>query len=180
MTTLRLGSVYVDPPHPATLEDEVLLKACRFHRGHSPGPGGQHRNRVQTLVEIHHVPTGLKAHAGERRSAEQNKRKAVFRLRLVLAVWIRSPVSVGEIRSELWKSRVKDGRIACNEAHRDYPAMLAEALDVIVDAGLDAHKASVRLRCSQSQLIKLLAKHPPALAALNSAREAKKLHPFRA
>jgi len=180
MSGNQIEMVCVASPHPATLDDGALLQQCQFQRGRSSGPGGQHRNRVQTLVELHHNPTGIHAHAGERRSAEQNKRVALFRLRLALAVSVRTPVPIGEIRSELWKSRVVEGRIACNAEHRDFPAMLAEALDVIVAAGLDVHRASVRLRCSQSQLLKLIAKHQPALAALNDARRARNLHPFRA
>lgn len=171
--------IYVHSPHPATLDDEVFMRECVLGRGRTSGPGGQHRNRVQTMVTLTHKPTGVEAHAGERRSPEVNKRVALKRLRLQLAIQARAPVPIGDIGSDLWKSRVREGKIACNAEHRDYPAMLAEALDVIHDAGLDLKRASIRLMCSRSQLIKLIAKEPSALVALNEARKAKGKHPLR-
>ncbi len=174
-----LRPILVPGPHPASLDDEAILKDCALERGQKSGPGGQHRNRVQTMVTLTHKPTGVEAHAGERRSAETNKRVALKRLRLKLAIQCRSPVPMGEIGSALWKSRVRGGRIAVNADHRDYPSMLAEALDVIHDAGLDLKRASIRLYCTRSQLIKMIAKEPAALAALNEAREAKGKNPLR-
>ncbi len=171
--------IFVPAPHPASLPDEELLKQCELGRGRTSGPGGQHRNRVQTLVELTHTPTGLEAHAGERRSSEENKRVALRRLRTELAICARAPVPLGEIGSALWRSRVKGAKIAVNHDHRDYPAMLAEALDVISDAELDMKRTSLRLFCTRSQLIKLIAKEPRALVALNEAREAKGKNPLR-
>lgn len=171
--------IMVAAPHPASLADEDLLLVCVLGRGRTSGPGGQHRNRVQTLVELTHTPTGLEAHAGERRSAEENKRVALRRLRTELALCARAPVPLGEIGSEMWRARVQGGRIAVNHDHRDYPAMLAEALDVIWNASLDMKRASLRLNCTRSQLIKMIAKEPRALAALNEARQAKGKHTLK-
>ncbi|MEM9166832.1 MAG: peptide chain release factor-like protein [Planctomycetota bacterium] len=171
--------IFIEPPHPACLDDAALLRDCDLTRGRTGGPGGQHRNKVATLVTLVHRPTSLFAHAGERRSPEENRRVAVRRLRILLAVSCRAPVRLGEIGSDLWRSRVRGGRIALNHHHRDRPAMLAEALDVLYDAALDPSRASLRLECSASQLIKLIAAEPGALDALNRAREARKLRPLR-
>lgn len=168
-----VNPILVPAPHPASLSDDELLKSCQLGRGRTSGPGGQHRNKVQTLVELTHAPTGLDAHAGERRSAQENKRVAVRRLRTELAICARAPVPLGEIGSDVWRSRVNDGKIVCNHDHRDYPAMLAEALDVIHASGLDMKRSAVRLCCTRSQLIKLVAKEPRALAALNEVRAAR-------
>jgi hypothetical protein len=170
--------------HPACWDDDDLLAACTFERERSGGPGGQHRNRVETKVVLTHTASGVMAQAGERREPEVNKRVAIRRLRLALATHVRTGVPIGEIGSELWKSRLvrkkqKDGTvrvaIACNEEHRDYPSMLAEALDVIYDAGLDLKRAALRLETSQAQLVKLIAEHRPALAKLNEDREGRGL-----
>jgi hypothetical protein len=172
--------IFVPEPHPASLEDDTLLASCVVGRDRSSGPGGQHRNKVETRVTITHTLTGLAAHAGERRSVAENKPVAVFRLRVLMAVACRAPVPLGEVGSPMWRSRVRGGRIACSDHHRDYPAMLAEALDVIHAGGLDLPRAALRLQCSASQLLKLIAKQPAALAALNAAREARGLHGLRA
>lgn len=164
--------------HPAAWPEPALLAACRLGKGRASGPGGQHRNKVETLVEITHEPTGLSAHAGERRSATENKAVAIRRLRLLLATEHRIPVPLGEIGSDLWRSRVRAGKIACNPDHEDFPAMLAEALDVVVAAKHDMKRAAIRLSCTPSQLTKLIKDHPPALAALNRARDDAGLHPL--
>lgn len=162
--------------HPAAMTEDDLLKQCTIGKGRSSGPGGQHRNKVETKVTLTHEPTGLSAHASERRSAEENRRVALRRLRLVLATEVRHGVPLGDARSELWKSRCSGGRIACNPEHRDYPAMLAEALDMLDACGGDVKKASLRLDCSASQLIKLIKDHPPALERVNRDRAAKGQH----
>ncbi len=158
------------PLHPAVLEETELLKACAIRKGRTSGPGGQHRNKVETHVTITHTPTGLVGQAGERRSAEVNRKVALRRLRLALATEHRVGVPAGEIRSELWRSRVRGGRIACSPGHTDYPTMLGEAMDVLIDAGCDPKRASVRLGCSPSQLIKLIKDHPPAFVLVNARR----------
>ncbi len=166
--------------HPATLDEADLLKQCRVGKGRGSGPGGQHRNKVETLVRITHVPTGLETHAGERRSATENRGVAIRRMRLLLAAQVRTPVPAGDIRSDLWRSRCSaQGRIVCNPEHHDFPALLAEAMDVIVAGGLDAKKAAARLCCSASQLVKLVKDHPQALQELNRLREERGLHPLK-
>lgn len=164
-------------PHPACLSDEALLKQCQLGKSRSSGPGGQHRNKVETEVTLTHLPTGHMGKAGERRSVTDNKRMALRRLRLVLAVHVRVGVPTGEIGSVLWRSRCSGGKIACNPDHHDYPAMLAEALDVIASTGglkggsWDLSTAGLRLECSASQLLKLIKEHPPAWTLLNNERE---------
>lgn len=158
------------PPHPASLDEDTLMRDVEVRRSRSGGPGGQHRNRVETRVELLHKPTEVEAHAGERRSVRENRPVAIRRLRLALALAIRAPVPLGEIGSPLWRSRRRKNQISVNESHWDYPALLAEALDVVVATGLDTRKAALRLEVSGSQLLKLIAKHPPALVALNEAR----------
>lgn len=77
-------------PHPACLPDEALLTQCTVSAGRGGGPGGQHRNKVSTLITITHTPTGHESHAGERRSQQENKAVALRRLRLILAIHVRT------------------------------------------------------------------------------------------
>jgi hypothetical protein len=168
-----LESTIGDWPHPACLADEALLAQCDLTPGRTGGPGGQHRNKVASAVFITHTPTGTKAHADERRSAVENKRVALRRLRLVLAIHARVGVPDGPVGSALWRSRCPPsgaGHIFMNPDHHDYPALLAEALDVLAAAAWDPAKAAVRLGCSATQLVKLISHHRPAFEFVNERR----------
>lgn len=174
----------IDGPHPASLDVDALLRECTVSRGRSGGPGGQNRNKVETLVEIHHEPTGIAAHAGERRTVLENRRVAITRLRLALAILVRAGVASGECRTALWRSRCAEtgkqaGRVVVNPEHEDFPALLALALDVLWASGLDPKVASTRLCCTSSQLVKLIKDHPHALPWVNAHRLAKGEHALK-
>lgn len=163
--------------HPTALADVELLEQCELGRGRSGGPGGQHRNRVATHVTLTHRPTGISAQAGERRSAEENKASALRRLRSALAVEHRTAVAAGEARTFLWSQRcTAAGKIVCAERHHDHATLIAEALDVIAACGWDVSKAATRLCCTQTQLVRLLGEHAPALERLNAERHERGAH----
>lgn len=156
--------------HPASLPAEILLEDCDIRRSRASGPGGQHRNKVETAIEITHRPTGIKSMAVERRSQEENRRVAVDRLRMNLAVQLRNVDSEIVEPSDMWVSRCRNSKIACNEKHRDFPAMIAEALDAADAKSYDVKKAAAALGCSTSQLVRFIAKVPEAMQALNTER----------
>jgi hypothetical protein len=169
--------------HPAALSDEDLWRSVRLTRGRDGGPGGQHRNKVETKVTLLHEPTGIEAQASERRSAEDNRKVAFLRLRLALATHVRrAPIArdaFGDVASDLWRSRTRGGVISCNPSHRDFATLLAEALDVIDVCGQDAKKAALRLSVTASQLIKFVKDHPAAFDMWNKARLDRGLHALK-
>jgi hypothetical protein len=159
------------PTHPAALSIEALLAECRATRGRRSGPGGQHRNKVETAVVLEHTPTSVRAEASERRSQEQNRQVAIQRLRVSLALEIRTPLEPNAIEpSPLWRSRRKERRITVSSQHADFPALLAEALDAVTALAFDVKAAAELLGVSTSQLIKLLKQQPQALAEVNRRR----------
>jgi hypothetical protein len=158
-------------PHPARLSIVELLADCSFRRTRRSGPGGQNRNKVETAVVVEHKPTGIRAEANERRSQEQNRLVAIQRLRVRLAIEIRTrpPTEV----SDLWKSRTTQGKLSVSSEHADFPAILAEALDSIAANDFDLAGAAPYLAVSSSQLVKFLKLEPAALTLINRERQAR-------
>jgi hypothetical protein len=146
-------------PHPATLEEEVLLKDCVREQLRRGGPGGQHRNKVATAVRLTHTPSGLHAEANERRSVKENAPRALFRLRVRLATELRTAWTTP---SPLWTSRCKNKRLVINPEHPDYPALLAESLDALQSLEADLAETAAALNTTASQLDKLWRHHPQA------------------
>jgi hypothetical protein len=164
--------------HPAALEPDRLLADCEVRFTRRSGPGGQNRNKVETAAILTHRPTGLVAEANERRSQGENRKVALRRLRVLLALEVRGEGQVGG-PSDLWRSRCQGGRVVVSPEHDDFPALLAEALDVVAALDFDVKEAAGALRCSTSQLVRFLKDEPRALAMINDARRERGQHTLR-
>lgn len=181
--------------HPAAMDVEALLAQCQVRKGRRRGPGGQHRNKVETAVTITHQVSSVSGYAAERRSASENHHVALFRLRLNLAIELRGYFDLRDVPSPLWQSRRTlprpstqaappwdrlfkggQGKIAVNPGHHDYPALLAEAMDVLAATSYEPAKAAAVLGVTSSQLIKLVKDEPRALAWVNQQREGRGGH----
>lgn len=66
------------PQHPT--DRESLERDCDLEFFVAGGPGGQHRNKVETGVRLTHRPTGLVVTATERRSQSANRDAAYERM----------------------------------------------------------------------------------------------------
>ena len=63
------------------LDDDTLLGQCEVQVHRAGGPGGQHRNKVETAIRLVHTPSGVVAEGKDQRSRTQNLRAALGRLR---------------------------------------------------------------------------------------------------
>ena len=164
--------------HPAASSPEQLWAECDVRRLRRSGPGGQHRNKVETAISLRHFPTGARAEASERRSQAQNRSVALFRLRVNLALEVRRPCGSDYVPSTLWQSRCGGG-LKVSASHEDFPALLAEALDVLAALDADPKRSAARLSCTPSQLVRLLKLDPRALLLVNQWRKDRQLHTLR-
>jgi hypothetical protein len=157
--------------HPAELDDDVLRSQCDVTTTRRSGPGGQHRNKVETAVVITHRPTDVRAEANERRSQHENAVVAWRRLRVQLAVKVRFPRPAADGPSATWLRRMKGGISKVNPDNADFPALLALALDTIYASDLRMADAARSLQVTATQLTRLVAAAPTAFAELNRLRK---------
>ena len=67
-------------PEVHQTDREALERDCEMEFFIAGGPGGQHRNKVETGVRLTHRPTGLVVTATERRSQSANREAAFERM----------------------------------------------------------------------------------------------------
>jgi hypothetical protein len=170
-----------EPVHPAALPEDQLLAQCRVVRGRKGGPGGQNRNKVESAIQIIHEPTDSQGAAAERRSQGENLRVALFRLRVNLALEQRGYFTPRHAPSPLWLTRLNphDRTFRINPDHHDFPAILAEALDLLEALRWEPARAANLLGCTASQIIRLLKLEPRALQVVNQHRQKRGEHPLR-
>lgn len=164
--------------HPAALPSDALLAQCRETRTKRSGPGGQHRNKTETAIVLTHLPTGLTAEASERRSQAENRRMALWRLRLRLALELRLPPDPAG-PSTLWKARSRGGRLTVSPEHGDYPPLIAEALDRLAALQGDVPFSADQLGVTATQFVRLFKKQPAAWTALAALRGRHRLPPLK-
>ena len=167
--------------HPANLASAKLLAECVVRRQRRSGPGGQHRNKVETAVVLVHQPTGIRSEATEQRSQAANQQVAIHRLRIKLAIQVRSDVQTGVGRSvsPLWRSRLRTQKLSIALSHEDFPSLLAEALDCLSTLDFDVKECAQQLGTSSSQLVRLFKLEPEALVYVNARRAKRELKPLR-
>jgi hypothetical protein len=167
--------------HPASWSDEKLLEHCVVERVRRSGPGGQHRNKVETGIVLSFQPTGCVAQAGEERSQSENLANAVKRLRVTLALVYRLNYEKGSVPapSELWKTRTRHGKLSINTQHMDYVVLLAELMDMLECYDWEIRDVAEHCAVSQSQILKFLKQEPRAAQFFQQQRIAHGLHPLK-
>ncbi len=170
------SSTTIIGPHPAALSDREFFAQCHVTFGRSSGPGGQHRNKVETAVRMTHTPTGISVTAAERRRQSENRRVAARRLRLKLAREVRTRIDPARYRpTALWERRRQGTKMPVNPKNRDYAALLAEALNVVIAKAGDVGGAGGVLGVTMSQLARLIRHDRQAFAFVNEGRLARGL-----
>jgi hypothetical protein len=134
------------------LSNAELMAQCDEEGYKASGPGGQRRNKVETASRVTHRPSGLSAQASDSRSREENRRRALRRLRERIACEVRAPYK----EPPEFAAFRRDGKLAVNSKNPPYPIVIATALDALTEATGSFAGAAEHLGISTSQLIKFL------------------------
>lgn len=130
------------------MDDQTLLRACTLQAYQGSGPGGQHRNKTSTGVHLRLEAFNLEIRCCDDRSALINRKLALHRLRLLVALRCREepaplpfpfPGSNGHIQST-------------NSA---YPLFVAYTLDRMEADCADPKPAASAWGLSASALLRL-------------------------
>ena len=154
------------------LDDEALLKQCECDCFRASGPGGQKRNKTDSAVRLRHLPTGQATTAVEDRSQHVNKKRALRRLRAVIALTLRTELEIEEYeRSDtLEEILMTDGRLRVGFRDLRYWVVIGEILDVFWNCQARVSEAADILGLSSAQLIKLFRRESKLWAQVNRLR----------
>jgi hypothetical protein len=160
--------------------DGELLKSCRVDTYRASGPGGQKRNKTSSAVRLSHLPSGISVIAEESRSQHENKARALRRLRLAIALQVRSEWVTKE--EPLYEAQTRNSmaeKMSISTRNPDYPLVVGVVLDTVSFCDGQISEAARCLGCSTGQLSKFLVSHPKVHAAVNELRSSRGLKPLR-
>lgn len=158
------------------LADEDLLKLCNQESYSGSGPGGQHRNRHKTAQRLTLKQTQISGESCEAREGGLNKKKALFKLRLNLAIYLAQQEELIEIPTRITKRKVT--KISLENS--DYPMFLSWLWQNLLKT--DGHVPTVAkmIEWSTSSLMKQIFKDTHLWQELNHLREKAGLNRFKA
>ena len=141
------------------MRDESLSAMCRMQAFKSSGPGGQKVNKTSSAVRLIHNPTGIEVTASESRSQHENRHCALKKMRMKIAL---------EIRSD-GKKRIDNFEVSMSNPK--YPFFAALLLDSLNDYGFQLRGCAQFLGLSTGQLVRLLEKDPVIWRKVNAERK---------
>lgn len=156
--------IAVDRARPwLAFEDDTLLAECRLEAFRGSGPGGQKRNKTSSAVRLVHEPTGLSVRSEESRSQKSNRKSALLRLRMEIALHVRA----------------EPAPIDLNTARARNPPDVARVLDHLDTCGYSVSGTAVSLGATTGALSSFVCANEMLLSEVNRQRALRGLKPLR-
>lgn len=170
------------------LDDQALLAQCEIHIYKASGPGGQHRNKVSSAIRLHHKPSGITATANDSRSQHDNKKLAIKRMRMNLAVRLRGDYCFGSqqipavLRECIFvpkKSNSQAGhKLELGRKDFRFWTVAAILLDMLTSAGGQLSQVTAELGISTGNLTKFFKIDRHLIEAVQNIRKKFNLKPI--
>lgn len=149
--------------------DEILLRSCHEDFYRASGPGGQKRNKTESAVRLRHPATELMVVATESRSRQENRERALRRIREAIALRVRQPIDGGDLPEILRVAA--SGGLRVSKKSPDFLMLAALLLDLVdADRGKVSESAD-RLGLATSAIVRFLKTTPELWEATQQLRD---------
>lgn len=172
------------------LTDEKILAQCDIHIYKASGPGGQHRNKVSSAIRLRHKTTGITATANDSRSQHSNKKLALQRMRMNIALRLRCDVpptqeksKLPEILTECLQVATKgpqagSAKLIIGRKNHKFWSVAAYLLDILLGAEGKVAQAAAVLGITTGNLTSVLKSDRHLLAAVQGIRKSNNMRPI--
>lgn len=149
--------------------DEILLRSCHEDFYRASGPGGQKRNKTESAVRLRHPATQLMVVATESRSRQENRERALRRIREAIALRVREPINRDDLPELLRESADRGLRISKKSSN--FLMLAALVLDLVDADGGKVSESADRLGLATSAIVRFLKTTPELWEATQQLRD---------